>query len=55
MSGRGLGHTGGTIDKLESVPGLSCDMSTEKFYENVNRVGFAIAEQKAVIGRADTE
>ena len=53
MSGRGLGHTGGTIDKLESFPGFSCDMSTEKFFENVNSVGFAIASQTADVVPAD--
>jgi pyrimidine-nucleoside phosphorylase len=53
MSGRGLGHTGGTIDKLESFPGFSCEMSTEKFFENVNKVGFAIAAQTADIDPAD--
>ncbi len=53
MSGRGLGHTGGTIDKLESFPGFSCDMSTEKFFENVNSVGFAIAAQTADVVPAD--
>ena len=53
MSGRGLGHTGGTIDKLESFPGFSCEMTTEKFFENVNRVGFAIASQSANIDPAD--
>ncbi len=53
MSGRGLGHTGGTIDKLESFPGFSCDMSSEKFFENVNSVGFAIASQTADVVPAD--
>ena len=53
MSGRGLGHTGGTIDKLESIPGFSCDMTTEQFLENVERVGFAIASQTAEIDPAD--
>ncbi len=53
MSGRGLGHTGGTIDKLESFPGFSCEMTTEKFFENVNSVGFAIAAQTAEIDPAD--
>lgn len=53
MSGRGLGHTGGTIDKLESFPGFSCDMSSEKFFRNVNSVGFAIASQTADIVPAD--
>ncbi len=53
MSGRGLGHTGGTIDKLESFPGFSCDMSPEKFFDNVNNVGFAIASQTADVVPAD--
>ena len=53
MSGRGLGHTGGTIDKLESIPGFSVEMTTEKFFENVNKVGFAIAAQTADIDPAD--
>ena len=53
MSGRGLGHTGGTIDKLESFPGFSCEMSRERFFENVNRVGFAIASQTADVDPAD--
>ena len=37
ISGRGLGHTGGTIDKLESIPGFSVDMTEAQFVENVNR------------------
>ncbi len=53
MSGRGLGHTGGTIDKLESFPGFSCDLSSEKFFENINNVGFAIAAQTADVVPAD--
>ena len=53
MSGRGLGHTGGTIDKLESIPGFSCDMTTEHFFETVEHVGFAIASQTAEIDPAD--
>ena len=53
MSGRGLGHTGGTIDKLESIPGFTCDMTTERFFENVKNVGFAIASQTAEIDPAD--
>src|SRR3989339_1570845 len=39
MTGRGLGHTGGTIDKLESIPGFTCSLSKEKFVENVNTIG----------------
>ena len=47
MSGRGLGHTGGTIDKLESFPGFSTSLTTEQFIENVNRIGIAIMGQTA--------
>jgi len=53
MSGRGLGHTGGTIDKLESFPGFSSALTTERFFEVVNRVGFAIAAQTGELVPAD--
>ena len=53
MSGRGLGHTGGTIDKLESFPGFSTSISTEKFIENVNNIGIAIMGQTADLAPAD--
>ena len=53
MSGRGLGHTGGTIDKLESFPGFSTGLSHEKFMANVENVGFAIAGQTADLDPAD--
>ena len=53
LSGRGLGHTGGTIDKLESFAGFSVEMTREAFIEQVNRVGFAIAGQTADICPAD--
>lgn len=53
MSGRGLGHTGGTIDKLESFPGFSCALSDEAFLSQVQRVGFAIAGQTADLDPAD--
>ena len=53
MSGRGLGHTGGTIDKLESFPGFVTGLSEERFFENVNRVGIAIAGQTAEVCPAD--
>ena len=53
MSGRGLGHTGGTLDKLESFPGLSIDIPREKFIENVNTVGICIAGQTAEVDPAD--
>ena len=53
MSGRGLGHTGGTIDKLESFPGFSTALTTERFMENVNRIGIAIMGQTADLAPAD--
>lgn len=53
MSGRGLGHTGGTIDKLESFEGFSTAISEEQFIDNVNRIGIAIAGQTANLAPAD--
>lgn len=53
MSGRGLGYTGGTIDKLESFPGFTTGISEEKFFENVNSIGIAIAGQTADLVPAD--
>ncbi len=53
MSGRGLGHTGGTIDKLESFPGFKTGISEERFFGNVNSVGIAIAGQTADLVPAD--
>ena len=53
MSGRGLGHTVGTIDKLESFPGFVTGISEERFFENVNRIGIAIAGQTAEVCPAD--
>lgn len=53
MSGRGLGHTGGTIDKLESFRGFNAAISEEKFIENVNNYGIAIAGQTADLDPAD--
>lgn len=53
MSGRGLGHTGGTIDKLESFSGFSTSISTEQFMEQVNRIGIAIMGQTADLAPAD--
>jgi pyrimidine-nucleoside phosphorylase len=44
LSGRGLGQTGGTIDKLESIPGLTCALDGERFRRQVERVGLAIVE-----------
>lgn len=53
MSGRGLGHTGGTIDKLEAIPGFRTDLSTEQFIDNVNRCQLAIAGQTGNLAPAD--
>ena len=53
MSGRGLGHTGGTIDKLESFPGFSTALTTEQFVKNVNKIGIAIMGQTADLAPAD--
>ena len=53
MSGRGLGCTGGTIDKLESIPGFCTVLETEKFIETVNSVGFSIVSQTKNLVPAD--
>lgn len=53
MSGRGLGHTGGTIDKLESFTGFSTEISEETFKRNVNEIGIAIMGQTADLAPAD--
>lgn len=53
MSGRGLGHTGGTIDKLESFPGFSTAISPERFLQNVNEMKLAIVGQTANLAPAD--
>lgn len=53
MSGRGLGHTGGTIDKLESFTGFTTALSKETFIQNVNEIGMAIAGQTADLAPAD--
>lgn len=53
MSGRGLGHTGGTIDKLESIKGFSVEMTNEKFIENVNNIKIAVGGQTANLAPAD--
>ena len=53
MSGRGLGHTGGTIDKLESFPGFVTGISEEQFFSNVNRIKIAIAGQTGNLAPAD--
>lgn len=53
MSGRGLGHTGGTLDKLESIEGFSCELSALRFVEIVNKVGIAIVGQTGNLVPAD--
>ncbi len=53
MSGRGLGHTGGTIDKLESIPGFRADLSTAQFIEQVNRIKVSVMGQTAELAPAD--
>ena len=53
MSGRGLGHTGGTIDKLESFPGFSTGISTEEFIDHVNTIGISIMGQTKDLAPAD--
>lgn len=53
MSGRGLGHTGGTLDKLESIPGLSVEESEEQFIRQVNEVGVAVIGQTGTLAPAD--
>ena len=53
MSGRGLGHTGGTIDKLESIPSFNTSLSRDKFFDNVNQHGLAVVGQTGNLTPAD--
>lgn len=53
MSGRGLGHTGGTIDKLETFNGFSVELTEEQFMENVNKINIAIMGQSGNLVPAD--
>jgi pyrimidine-nucleoside phosphorylase len=53
MSGRGLGHTGGTIDKLESIEGFNCELSKEEFINAVNKTGVVIVGQTGNLVPAD--
>src|SRR5207247_8322922 len=53
LTGRGLGHTGGTVDKLESFAGLRMDLSSEEFVRLLRRHGLAIAGQSADLAPAD--
>ena len=53
MSGRGLGHTGGTLDKLESIPGFSINISSDDFFKQVREISIAVIGQTANITPAD--
>src|ERR1700683_529556 len=53
MSGRGLGHTGGTLDKLESIPGFQVELSSERFLAQLREVGVAIVGQSSTLVPAD--
>lgn len=53
MSGRGLGHTGGTVDKLESIPGLQTSLSREDFFNVVNQTGLSVIGQSGNLAPAD--
>ncbi len=53
LSGRALGHTGGTLDKLESIPGLRTNLSIEEFREVLDKVGFAVIGQSESVAPAD--
>lgn len=53
LSGKGLGHTGGTIDKLESIPGFNTQLSIEQIIEQVNKINVAIASQTQKLTPAD--
>lgn len=53
MSGRGLGHTGGTIDKMKSVPGTRTSLTQEEFFKQVNEIGISVIGQSGKIAVAD--
>jgi len=53
MSGRGLGHTGGTIDKLESIPGFQVELASEQFIQQVNDIKMAVVSQSGNLTPAD--
>ena len=55
MSGRGLGHTGGTLDKLESIPGFTCELPLERMREQVRRIGCALVGQSPELVPADKQ
>ena len=53
MTGRGLGHTGGTLDKLDSIPGFTTTLSAETFISNIDRIGMAVIGQSGELAPAD--
>src|SRR2546430_102358 len=53
LSGRALAHTGGTLDKLESVPGLTVDLEPERFIKQVQEIGIAVGAQSPKLVPAD--
>lgn len=53
MSGRGLGHTGGTVDKLESIPGMKTSLTREEFFSVVNQAGLSVIGQSGNLAPAD--
>ena len=53
MSGRGLGHTGGTVDKMESIPNMKTSLTEEEFFDVVNKAGFSVIGQTGNLAPAD--
>lgn len=53
MSGRGLGHTGGTVDKMEAIPGMKTSLTQEEFFKQVNEIGIAVIGQSGNLAPAD--
>lgn len=53
MSGRGLGHTGGTVDKMEAIPGLRTNFSQQEFFDIVNKTGISVIGQSGNLAPAD--
>lgn len=53
MSGRGLGHTGGTVDKMESIPGMQTSLTQEEFFDTVNKTGLSVIGQTGNLAPGD--
>ena len=53
MSGRGLGFTGGTVDKLESIPGYQTNIDTKQFLQNIEKIGISMISQTMNLAPAD--